>query len=142
MANYMGTSRTNYFRVTDEDKYQELFKNLRSTEDDIHDFTTDNNGVIYHGFGSYSSIDYVVSVDDEYDDEEYDFDAFLHELQKILPDDEAFMYFESGYEKLRYVGGYVLVCTNKEIRSTSLDHWAIEQAKQLLGDDFTTQTSY
>ena len=38
MANYTAASRTNYFRVTDEDKYSELFSNLTS-EDIINDFT-------------------------------------------------------------------------------------------------------
>ena len=29
MANYECVSRTNYFRVTDEEKYQELFQNYQ-----------------------------------------------------------------------------------------------------------------
>lgn len=136
MANYMGVSRTNYFRVTDEQRYNELLGKL-VCEDNIHDFTEERNGILYHGFGAYDSIEYI---EDEYED--YNFDKFLEEIQKILPDDEAFMYFESGYEKLRYVSGFVIVCTNKEIKSTSLDSWAKEQAKQLLGSDFETQTEY
>ena len=145
MANYMGVSRTNYFRVTDESKYQELFNNLCS-EDEIHDFTKEKDGVIYHGFGCYGSVEYMVNVtvegESEEDDYEYDFDTFLKELQQIIPDDEAFMYFESGYEKLRYVTGFVIVCTNKEIKSMSLESWAITQVKQLLGENFTTQIEY
>ena len=134
MANYMATARTNYFRVTDEDKYSELFNGLCS-EDNIEDFTKEKDGVIYHGFGSYDSINYLV-------DDEYDFDEFLIELQKILPDDEVFIYMESGYEKLRYVVGFVVVVTSKEIKSMSLDTWAKEQAKQLLGSGFETETEY
>lgn len=136
MANYIGTSRTNYFRVTNEQKYNELINNL-ICEDNIHDFTEERNGILYHGFGAYDSIEYM---ENEYDD--YDFNKFLKELQKILPDNEAFIYFEAGHENLRYVSGFVLVCTNKEIKSMSLDVWAKEQAKKLLGSDFETQTSY
>lgn len=136
MANYMGVSRTNYFRVTDEDKYNELINGL-ICEDHIEDFTMEHNGVLYHGFGAYDSIEYI-----EEDSEDYNFDKFLEEIQKILPDDEAFMYFESGHEKLRYVSGFVVVCTKKEIKSMSLDSWAKEQAKQLLGDNFETKTEY
>jgi hypothetical protein len=134
MANYMATARTNYFRVTDEKKYEELFYGL-CCEDTIEDFTKEKDGVLYHGFGSYDSINYLVS-------DEYDFDEFLTKLQKILPDNEAFIYMEAGNEKLRYVVGLVVVVTSKEIKSMSLDTWAKEQVKQLLGSDFETETEY
>ena len=58
MANYMATARTNYFRVTDEKRYAELFKGLCS-EGEVYDFTEEKDGVIYHGFGSYDSITWV-----------------------------------------------------------------------------------
>lgn len=136
MANYMGTCRTNYFRVTDEEKYQELFSNLVA-EDNIHDFTRVKDRVLYHGFGSYDSITYY---DEESD--ECDFDFFLDELQKILPDDEAFIFMESGYEKLRYVTGYVVVCTSKEIKSMNMSSWAIVEARKMLGNDFDTDLEF
>ena len=135
MANYMSVSRTNYFRVTDEEKYQVLFSNLCS-ESDIEDFTEERDGVLYHGFGTYGSVEYL----DE--DENYNFDLFLNELQKILPDNEAFMYFESGYEKLRYVIGYAVVVTSKEIAYENIGDWAISKAKELLGSDFKTKIDY
>ena len=148
MANYMATARTNYFRVTDEEKWQELFNGL-CCEDEIHDFTEDREGVKYHGFGAYASIEYMSKVyiegeteEDGYDDYEYDFDEFITELKKILPDDEAFVYMEAGNEKLRYVTGFVMVVTNKETKSMSLDSWAKEQAKLLLGENFETKTEY
>ena len=141
MANYMASARTNYFRVTDEEKYKELFNGLCG-EDDIADFTKEENGVVYHGFGSYCSIEYCAPSEED-DDYEYNFDAFLDELQKILPDDEVFVYMEAGNEKLRYVSGYVIVMTNKECKSMSLDNWARQQAKQMLNnDDFETQMTY
>ena len=58
MANYMATARTNYFRVTDENRYSELFDKLYC-EDSIEDFTENKDGIIYHGFGAYGSIDYL-----------------------------------------------------------------------------------
>ena len=84
MANYIATTRTNYFRVTDESRYSELFDKL-CCKDDIADFTENKNGIIYHGFGAYGTIDYLVG-------DEYDWDEFITELKKILPDDEAFIY--------------------------------------------------
>ena len=135
MANYNAVSRTNYFRVTDEEKYEKLFNSLIS-EDDIEDFTEVKDGITYHGFGSYSSIDYL----DE--NEEYHFDLFLTELQKILPEDEAFMYFEVGYEKLRYLVGYTYVVTRNEIKGMNIDDWAKDTAKEILGEGFSTRTDY
>ena len=60
----------------------------------------------------------------------------------ILPDDEAFILESSGYEKLRYVTGWVVVVTRKEIASMSCDAWAKKKAKELLGKDFETKTEY
>ena len=136
MANYMATARTNYFRVTDEEKWQELFNGL-CCEDEIHDFTEERNGVKYHGFGAYDFINYLGG-----NEEECDWEKFVTELKKILPDDEAFIYIEVGNEKLRYVNGFVIVVTNKKIKSMSLDNWAEEQTKLLLGNDFKTRIEY
>ena len=139
MANYICSSRTNYFRVTDEVRYKELFDQLYG-ECDIYDFTTDpdENGVIWHGFGSYSAPCFG-------DPEEADgdsFEDFLVELQKVLPDDEAFIYQEAGNEKLRYVIGCYIVCTNKAIIYGDTTRAAIDAAKKLLGGGFRTQMEY
>lgn len=58
MANYYANARTNYFRVTDEEKYQELFSELTG-EDNIEDFSKEEDGVLWHGFGAYSPIEYM-----------------------------------------------------------------------------------
>lgn len=131
MANYAAVSRTNYFRVTDEEAYQKLFSRLTS-ESGIEDFTEERDGVLWHGFGAYSTIDFG-------DGEDEDFNYFLKKLQEILPNDEAFIYKEAGNEKLRHVVGFVIVVTRHFIRGTSLDEWAKEQAKELLGESFETE---
>lgn len=131
MADYLATTRTNYFRVTDEERYQELFEHLMS-DGDIEDLTKEHDGVLYHGFGAYGSIDY-----QETGESDCDFDFFLHELQKILPDDEAFIYIESGHEKLRYVDGCSFVVTSKEVRAECLTSWTKDTVKELLGEDNT-----
>lgn len=141
MANYYCTSRTNYFRVTDENAYAELFKSLCS-ENGVEDFTeTDENGVIWHGFGSYGTIDYCEQdKDGNYDDP--DFDLFAKQLQEILPDDEAFVLLEVGNEKLRYVTGYAIIITKNNIRSIDLTEVARNECKKLLGADFKTKMEY
>ena len=144
MANYYATSRTNYFKVTDEEKYNELFKNLVGDEGEVYDFTKTKNGVTLHAFGSYSSIDYRVPNDeDDFDDCNYNFDQFLTELQKILPSDEAFIYMEAGNEKLRYIEGFSVVVTKDNIESIDIRNEALKVAKRLLNDEkFETQMEY
>lgn len=154
MANYYSTTRTNYFRVTDEVKYAALFERLTGGESEVFDFTrTDENGNTWHGFGAYDMINYIVPLydndDESYDeeeddyDEEYDFDQFLDELQTILPDGEAFIMFNAGNEKLRYVCGNAIVVTNTKIEVLNLKNLAVAKAAEMLGNkDFETQCEY
>lgn len=139
MANYYGTTRTNYFRVNDEKEYERLVSGLCG-EDNIHDFTCiGDDGVLRHGFGSYSSLHWV----DPDDEENEGLEEFLEKLSKILPEDEAFILLESGYEKLRYVTGWCCIVTSKEIRYREISDVAIKEAREMLNDpDFTTQVDY
>ena len=137
MANYAAVARTNYFRVTDEEKYQKLFKNLRP-EGHVVDFSCVVDDQIWHGFGAFTDI--------TYGDEENsysDIDIFITKLQDILPDDEAFIYVESGHENLRAVTGYYIVATKKEIRYGNMCEQAARVAGELLGDpEWKTQLEY
>ena len=138
MANYGCASRTNYFRVTDEEKYQELFSGL-CAEDTIQDFTVvDENGSLLHGVGCYGS----PFCEDPNGEAEDGFDGFVDVLRKILPEDEAFIYLESGNEKLRYLIGIYITATRDEVRSGDIAELAQEAAKEMLGDEFTTRVYY
>lgn len=55
MANYECAYRTNYFRVTDEEKYKNLFSRLSG--DDIESFD-DAEHPEYHGFGGFGYLEY------------------------------------------------------------------------------------
>lgn len=145
MANYCATSRTNYFRVIDEEKYAKLFANLVGDEDEVHDFTKVENGVTLHAFGSYGSVDYISPLQngDDSDDYDYDFDEFLAELQKILPEDEAFIYIECGNEKLRYITGLSVVVTKNQIKSIDIRSGAVNLAREMLKNrNFQTKMEY
>lgn len=143
MANYYCTTRTNYFRVTNEERYQQLFKNLTS-EDNISDWKEDIDGVTYHAFGTYGSIDYDTTEDETYHgEEEFDLDYFFDEMGKILPDDEAMIVFQSGHEKLRYVTGFAIVATSKGHTMIDIENAAILAARDMLGNpEFTTKCDY
>ena len=140
MANYEAAARTNYFRVTDEAQYQKLFSGLRGG---VYDFTRmSKDGVNEHGFGAYDSIYWMDSGEDE-DAGADGFDEFVTRLQKILPEGEAFIYMESGNEKLRYVSGHAVVCTSSKIDIIDLESEAIIKARHMLEDpDFMTDTAY
>lgn len=143
MANYYATSRTNYFRVTDEEQYKELFSRLVGFDDDIADFTEQQEGVIWHGFGCYGTIDYRLPEDKRDAFTEFDLDTFFRELQKILPDDEAFILLEAGHEKLRYVTGNAFIITRDKISYCDMTDMAVNMAKEMLEDhDFTTKCDY
>lgn len=147
MANYCAFSRTNYFRVTDEEKYKELFAGLTDDSGDgVEDFTkVDKNGVTLHGFGTYGSIEWHdPAKSDEDDDYEDEFDTFLDRLKEILPDDDAMIMTEVGYEKLRYLTAYSIVVTkNNPTQSFDLGNIAVSRAKDLLGNrEWHTEMEY
>ena len=127
MANWTGASRTNYFKVTDEDRYQELFKGLVCEDDSLEDFSYHmKQGNILHGFGSYGTIDYL---DPETD--EYDFQKFVSELTSILTDDSVFVFTCTGHEKLRYLTGICLVAyPDGTTKSFDLDDSAYTAARE------------
>ena len=83
MSSYISASRTNYFRVTDEEKYNELCRNLIVEGDTISHFTWEKDGILYHGFGAYCEIEYFDKNDPENDPDytDTDFSQFLTELQ-------------------------------------------------------------
>lgn len=68
--------------------------------------------------------------------------SFYKELQTILPDDDAMILLESGYEKLRYVTGFATIVTNKKITFLDLSDLAVKTAGKMLGIDFKTEMDY
>ncbi len=139
MANYECACRTNYFRVTNEDRYQKLYAKLRS--DDLYDLSEVTQEGTIHCFASYGSIWFCPDGDEE----EYgDMNDFYKAIQAILPEGEAFMLFESGHEKLRYVSGDAVCVTRDRIAySPGLQNWALAVARELLDNpDYNTQMVY
>lgn len=141
MANYCANARTNYFRVTDEEKYSVLFSKLVSDNgNEVHDFTKEENGVKLHCFGCFGSIDFLVSSPDA-EDPEYDWDVFTKKLQEILPEDEAFIYLENGHEKLCLVSGFSVIVTKDKVEYVDIRSTALEKAREMLNNkNYYTQT--
>jgi hypothetical protein len=139
MANYIGATRTNYFKVKDEAAWQPWIERLQAT-DYVDDFTkTDDDGMVWHAFGCYGSVDLFGPWSDEGDDSEYPVD----DLQRMLPDDDACIVYHSGWEKLRFVVGSALVITSNDIKSVDIIDDGLVLAREMLGNDkFTTESTY
>lgn len=124
MANYEATVRSNYFHVTDEEKFHQIFEQIQKKNFEIELFTGSDHT---YGFGSYSDVD----MDD------------IFELQDIIPDDDCIIVMGSGHEKLKYVDGIGYVITKERIESLSIMSWVQQKAKELMQDpDYTTQIDY
>lgn len=148
MANYECTMRTNFFRVKDETTFKDFMNRVYVTEDAIETFEKVIDGVKHFGFGCYGSICGVVEapedVDaDDCDPDDYNYDAFINGLQKLVADDDAVIIFEAGSEKLRYVVGAAEVITSKSYKAINLDDLALKTAAELLGNpEWTSFCSY
>lgn len=144
MADYICSSRTNYFRVTDEKLWREWLDDVC----DVEDFsTTTEDGTALHAFGCYGTPWYDHAADDDADDYYSDGSIFedhsLERIQAFLPEGEAMIYMEAGWEKLRYVTGSAVIVTRDGIRSFDTTGMAIDIAREMLGDgEWTSITDY
>ena len=139
MANYCGCTRTNYFRVTDEEKFNKIMNNCYGYEGNIHIcFETDEKNVKRFMFYCESSIEGF-----ENEDGDADFDGFCNALQSVLPENEAIIITEIGREKMRYLTGYVIVITRDEIRCKNLNGIGKELARDMLKNkNWDTKNEY
>ena len=111
MADYEATTRSNYFHVTDEEKFHQIFEQIQEKNFGIELFTGSDHT---YGFGAYSDVD----MDD------------IFELQDIIPDDDCIIVMESGHENLRYVDGIGYVITKERIESLSIMSWVQAESKR------------
>ena len=138
MANYYGMFRTNYFQVTDEERYKDIICKLSCDGDfDAWD-DIDENGIKRHAFGGDGSL---CAYDEETGDDVLF--ALLDELSGILPENDAVIITEVGHEKLRYLVGVATVIARKGTFCVDLENAALDSARCLLGDDrYVTRFDY
>lgn len=141
MANYVGCTRTNYFRVKDEDAFKSIIRRMVS-EDEV---------VILHDdkgrFGFCSSCPIIGIAPegnmDEDEDVEENRDNVAEALMELLPDGEAIIWSEIGHEKLRYLVGGAYVITNQTYEYVNMFHAAVQTAQQIMHDpDWETDNSF
>lgn len=140
MATSQGRMRTNYFRVADPERLREIVaraegqdgENLLLFEQVIDDETL-------YGFGCEMQLQGYW--DDEAD--EYDYDAFVRDLQTVVTPGDAIIIMEVGYERLRYVCGSALIITHDKTESLSLTTLALYKAAEVLGNpEYQTRIEY
>ena len=131
MASYACAIRTNYFRVTEEEKFKNLIDEFLSGSCEV--FTrTDVNSNKLVGFGSDENINWP---EDE--------TGFVSGLQECLAEDDSIIVLEVGHEKLRYFVGAATIITRSSIETIDLTSLAISKAAEMLGNpDYTTCCEY
>lgn len=134
MANYMSATRTNYFHVTDPDRFR-CIMNRCSGEDRIEVFTQpDELGETAYAFGVAGTFDGIPSTEEDSDDPNQALDRFIEELQTIIRPDDACVITNAGWEKLRYVGGNALIITHDKAFNLNLTECAARKTRELLDD--------
>lgn len=131
MASYVCAIRTNYFRVTEEEKFRNLIDEFLSGSCEV--FTrTDVNSNKLVGFGSDENINW--PEDDT---------GFVSGLQECLAEDDSIIVLEVGHEKLRYLIGAATIITRSSIETIDLTSLAISKAAEMFGNpDYTTCCEY
>ena len=141
MANYYGKIRTNYFKVTDENKFIENIGCLTGEDDVVcYEHYEDKGKFMFCCDGSLTGY-----VEDKSDEDAYDdaWDEMVRKLQTVLPEGEAIILMEIGSEKMRYFTAYASIITANKTGWADLTILAMEEAGRLLGDsDYQTQMEY
>lgn len=112
MANYYSITKTSSFRVTDENRFRELVKNLISWgPDDDEVFVAEylDGGDLYFGISCDGDLEYKIN------EESWDIGVFHKELQKILHPDDVYIEWSQGNEKCRYMESMAMVITKDKM---------------------------
>lgn len=125
MANYYAYTRTNYFKVKDEQKFKELMEDLTTDEVDLDLWDKTKNGETFYAFGGSGCLAYNCGEVDE----------FYEKLQELIPEGEAVLVTEVGHEKLCYLEGYCTIITSDSIECVSLQEAALQKTRELLRDN-------
>ena len=139
MANYYGTTLSNWFRVKDEDAFRKIFARIVSSDEPITLWErTDEKGTKIFSFGGYTSIcgiepEQTPRNDEESDPCDADYDEMVKELSSVVADDDAIILTEIGNEKLCYLVGAATIITAKDVELLNLGDLSCDVADKLLG---------
>ena len=138
MANYEGTTKTNYFRTTNAEELESIINNIVS-EDDIHLSSREINNELYFSFSTMGDIGGVYIEEDE----DYDYDLMCEQLQKVVHPEDAIIITSVGNEKLRYVAGDSTIITVNGVEHINIWNESQKVAKKLLNNpNYDFECSY
>ena len=124
MATYTGKFRTNYFSVTDKEKFKKMCEEIEAV------YIEDDDKVGFYKQDSYGLWDETIS--------------FIAEnLQPILDPEDACIITEVGSEAMRYFVACCTIITHTVVTSVDLLECADEVVKNILGNaNWITNHSY
>jgi hypothetical protein len=126
MANYYENARTNYFKVKDEEKFNEFLCSLSGL--DSYKDEEGRHAIFFDYESGVPSSKYNEETDD------YDEFDFLGELSEHLTDDSIAIVMGAGAEKLRYITGYAEAINSKGERVGINISDIYDLAKQKFGE--------
>lgn len=116
MGNYSGVLRTNYFRVFDEDQFEDLMDKVEVDDARGLEVTSvlDKDGERLYRFGGYGAIIGIPDASGNFGDDAYD--NFLQALQNYVAVDDAIIIMEIGHEKLNdvYASATIVTCDDTD----------------------------
>ncbi len=147
MANYYGSTRTNYFHVKDEEKFRDMMEHVITYDGHIDIWEAqDREGNKTFAFGGYAIIAGYQENPKEADadpDADPDYEEFILNLSECLCEDDAAIIYEIGQEKLRYLSAYAIVVTSKGHETLNLLMMACDKASEMLKNpDWETRCDY
>jgi hypothetical protein len=141
MDNKHGRILTNYFRVTDIKKLNEILAKCKPEHNDkIQLFNkTVENGEKLYAFGCSSLFE------GYYDPRigKSDYDSFEDDLQTVVVPGDAIIIMEVGYEALKFVYGIAHIITREKTEMMDFTYMVTQKAAELLGNpDYKTIMQY
>lgn len=157
MANYECAWRTNYFRVKNADLFRQAMELSKKTSEDLYIKESCSGVFMLGGYGSPSfcpgwldkeedlqaAKEVMEKIGLQYNECEEDEDIFFNVLQKCVDENDAILFKEGGWEKLRYIGISAGIITSKSIEWIEIDKQLFATARKLLkNDNWETQLEY
>ena len=141
MANYYSKCRTNYFAVTDKEKFADIIKHLSGDgEIAFYEHYQDKGKFMFYCDGILNG--YMTYPDDD-DSIDEATGKMIEEFQQILPDGEAIILTEAGSEKMNLISCVATIITNADVKYVNLANVAVSIAREMLKNpDFTTEMDY
>lgn len=128
MANFYTKCKTNYFRITDVEKFKEICDNICAEYND-QCFTVSSDEpckvcIAFDGPFTYERRTNGKLAEDSYE--------VFHDLKEILADGESIIFTEIGWEKLKCVTAGATIVTKDDVQFVHLNAVALEKARDML----------